>query len=78
MNKMKRLIIGAGAAAVMLGSMVTPALAGSLLLGRETNPPPTNPPDVLEKECESTTDNGDAVTYPGVSGLRTFESENCT
>ena len=78
MSKVKRFLIAAAASAAILASTVSPALAGSLLLGRETDPPSANPPDVLEKVCVSTTDNGDAVTNAGVSGLQTFSNETCT
>ena len=78
MNKVKRFLIGATAGVVLLGSMTAPVFAGSLLLGRETNPPPVNPPDVLEKVCTSTTEHGDAVTYADAGGVSTSTTEDCS
>lgn len=63
---------------VMFFVTVAPVSAGSLLLGRETNPPSANPPDVLEKVCVSTTEHGDAVTHADAGGLSTSTSEDCS
>ena len=67
-----------GVAAAIFATTAAPAFAGSLLLGRETNPPPANPPDVLEKVCTSTTEHGDAVTHADAGGLSTSSNETCT
>lgn len=77
MDKVKRFIIGATAGAVLLGSTVSPALAGSLIRGQELTIP-SDGSGILEKVCTSTTEHGDAVTNAGISGLQTFSSEGCT
>ena len=77
MNKAKRFIIGATAGAVLLVSTASSALAGSLIRGQELTIP-SDGSGTLEKVCQSTTVNGDAVTNAGVSGVQTFSSEDCT
>lgn len=77
MNKVKRLIIGATAGAVIFGSMAAPVLAGSLTRGQELTIP-SDGSGILEKVCQSTTEHGDAVTNAAVSGLSTFTSEDCS
>ena len=78
MNRVKRFLIGATVSTLLFAAAVSPVMAGSLLLQRETNPPPANPPEVLEKVCISTTEHGDGVTHTDAGGLSTSPSEDCT
>ena len=75
---MRQVVLSMIVVAAMLFVTAVPVSAGSLLLGRETNPPPADPPEVLDKVCISTTEHGDAVTHADAGGLSTSTSEDCS
>ncbi|MCH8878013.1 MAG: hypothetical protein IIA89_14540 [Chloroflexi bacterium] len=63
-------------ALLLLATTVVPALAGSLIRGEESTIP-SDGSGTLEKVCQSTSEDGDAVTNE-VSDLQTFDSEDCS
>lgn len=73
---MEKVILTVMVGVAMFLATATPALAGSLLLGREQTIP-SDGSGTLEKVCISTTEHGDAVTHANAGGLSTSTSEDC-